>query len=856
MAAAPTKTAPKPTAAPPAKTRPAVTPAKAPAVQVAHKSGLVKVPQAVAATYDKDYVQLQKDIDALERSVGLMTTGLVQEGFVKNAIHTGVLNYDFVVGGGAAPACMTVIPGLSGSGKSTVVDNLAALCCFQDIPVFWYDAEAALDPSYVSRIFARYGLNLHDLMGRRDAKGNWEVYPRIRYSNDSGGERIFKMMAGVCDLLPKIKRGMDGHWYRQVLVKGQQPKWEEDPRQGKPQYLFIVDSWPALLPEARENNSDASPMASQARMISAYMNIIKSPIAMTNSVLYSVNQIRTKPGVVMGCLHADTVIPLVDGRNFTIREIVDEQIEGQVWSFNESTKAIEPKNITGWHDNGLVETADDWITVKGQAVDTTNGAVSFTVTPDHEVKIGSGSRWKPAKSVKVGDKLLTKRVCKLNGTLLEFMLGKFVGDISLYADKRAGNAQFKLANSEQPDYLVWTAKKLSAHYTSRIYIDKRGFTVHAFAASSELRIWHEKLQARRSFRAVSSQFTALSLAVWYMDDGCLIEKTPNCHRATVSFKRFRNNPVEAKAVSDMLFRFGIEHTISPDSTHASITVAGARTLCALIAEYVPEFMQYKLVPEFRGRYREFDLRSTPTYETVEVRVLAVTRGNRKKFAARRKFDITVEDNHNYMAGNTTNGVIVHNSPEYEPAGAALEFYADVRTQLRKVAPSTIKAGTGQYTEEPSWHGNGVDKYVYARIKNTKNKKFTPFRESTIRIAFERDGGPGDGICRTWDVMQFLLATGQAVARNGRLEINLMPSVAKGKAPPIPHGTLFTKPKFKHLVEAPQNKDGLYQHCLRQIRSGYAFEIERTAVRALITHDSKAETAAAADGFGDDDGLEA
>lgn len=496
MAAAPTKTAPKPTAAPPAKTRPAVTPAKAPAVQVAHKSGLVKVPQAIVATYDKDYVQLQKDIDALERSVGLMTTGLVQEGFVKNAIHTGVLNYDFVVGGGAAPACMTVIPGLSGSGKSTVVDNLAALCCFQDIPVFWYDAEAALDPSYVSRIFARYGLNLHDLMGRRDAKGNWEVYPRIRYSNDSGGERIFKMMAGVCDLLPKIKRGMDGHWYRQVLVKGQQPKWEEDPRQGKPQYLFIVDSWPALLPEARENNSDASPMASQARMISAYMNIIKSPIAMTNSVLYSVNQIRTRPGVTMG------------------------------------------------------------------------------------------------------------------------------------------------------------------------------------------------------------------------------------------------------------------------------------------------------------------------------------------------------------------------NPEYEPAGAALEFYADVRTQLRKVAPSTIKAGTGQYTEEPSWHGNGVDKYVYARIKNTKNKKFTPFRESTIRIAFERDGGPGDGICRTWDVMQFLLATGQAVARNGRLEINLMPSVAKGKAPPIPHGTLFTKPKFKHLVEAPQNKDGLYQHCLRQIRSGYAFEIERTAVRALITHDSKAETAAAADGFGDDDGLEA
>lgn len=658
MAAAPTKTAPKTTSAPPAKTRPAVAVAQAPAVQAPSKTGKIKVPQAVIATYDKDYIQLQKDIDALERSVGLMTTGLVQEGFVKNAIHTGVLNYDFVVGGGAAPACMTVIPGLSGSGKSTVVDNLAALCCFQDIPVFWYDAEAALDPSYVSRIFARYGLNLHDLMGRRDAKGNWEVYPRIRYSNDAGGERIFKMMAGICDLLPKIRRGMDGGWYRQVLVKGQPPKWEEDPRQGKPQYLFIVDSWPALLPEARENNMDASPMAAQARMISAYMNFIKSPIAMTNSVLYSVNQIRTRPGVTMGCLHADTVIPFVDGSSFTIQQIVDEQIQGQVWSLNETTGVIEPKSITGWHDNGLVDSASEWVHV---TTCTDDGAIStFVVTPDHEVKDFHGG-WKAAKDLVACDCLVTRR-------------------------------------NEGP----------------KSEVDK----------------------------------------------------------------------VDA------------------------------------------------------------------------VQVVRVERGTPLFFEKRRKFDITVEDNHNYIVGAWNNGVVVHNSPEYEPAGAALEFYADVRTQLRKVAPSTIKAGTGQYTEEPSWHGNGVDKYVYAKIKNTKNKKFTPFRESTIRIAFERDGGPGDGICRTWDVMQFLLATGQAVSKNGRLELNILPSVAKGKAPPIPHGTLFTRAKFKHLVEAPQNKDGLYQHCLRQIRSGYAFEVERSAVRALITHDNRAENADAVDGFGDTEGLDA
>lgn len=480
--AAPAKPAPaKPVPAPvknPVKTPARATPVlvgTVPAVKTDSKTGKVKSP------FDDRYLAMQNEIDSIEKSVGIETTSLIQSGYVQNAIHTGVLMYDFVTGGGAAPGRLSILPGLEGSGKSTIVDNLAAVCALQQIPIFWFDAEGALDANYVGRIFARYGLKLPDLMGVRDPKtGKWLLPPMLRYSQESIGDKVFKTIAHICSYLPMVKQRADGVWFRMNCVKGRPNSWVEDERQGKPQFLFIVDSWPALLPESRAENVDSSPMAANARMIAANMPLIKAPIAAKNCALFSVNQIRMRPGVTMG------------------------------------------------------------------------------------------------------------------------------------------------------------------------------------------------------------------------------------------------------------------------------------------------------------------------------------------------------------------------NPQYEPCGTALGFFSDVRTQIMKVAPSTIKAGTGQFTEEPNINGAGVDKYVYAKLKNTKNKAFTPYREGSIRIRFEQDGGPGDGICRVWDTTQFLLATGQAIPRVGqKLEMHLRPVRENGRAHNLfEEGQVVSRGQFKQIIEAPQYKDSVYQHCLQQIRSGYAFDIERAAVKRLIASSAK------------------
>jgi len=605
-----------------------------------------------------DVFDISDMFDTEEKAVKMISLGVKSSVNIKECISSSMLTLDLSIGGGLQRGRVYEIVGPEHGGKTTMLYGCFANA-MKKIPNsmkgIFLDIEGLVDPAWFGNIVGERDMD--SVFGRKDEDTNkWIEKPQIRYYKPAFGEQGLRFVRRVLKRLPdkvlmgktwyymwspvtpKIAKKTGGYTLAELrsllkdkFIKKYLTKYGNfyvpiPNNYGGPEMLIGIDSWAAMTPQAVAED-DSNALGGPARMFGKYLNDIKSLVSSKGCTLVGINQVREKP-MAWGCVHADTVIPFVDGSSYNMREVVENKIEGEVFSFNQETKKIEPKKIVDWHYNGKIDKKEDWISFKTKAVDTKNGVIGFTITPGHKILIHKNKKykWIEAKNAKIGDMLVTKFENKINGTIIDFEL------------------------------------------------DNKVLLKNAFVEITDIVI-----------------------------------------------------------------------------------------------------------------------------------------GSNRKFGQKGKYDISIEDNKNYLVGNVDNGIIIHNSPEYSPGGNTLKHMGDCRIRIQGVANQN---GKGAIEEEDE------DEYRHFKIKIIKNKLYIPFKETTGRWWTSHGGKTGFGVCPVWDCLNYLKMTGQFRGKKKGFNI-VMPEktkVARGLAKKV-----FTYDTFKEHILNPK-KHNLRLMCEKQMSKGIGMKL--------------------------------
>lgn len=604
-----------------------------------------------------------KEVEKMFGQGSVMTLG-EQPKVDVDPISTGSMLIDDCLGiGGIPKGRITEIYGVESSGKSTLCLQLCRECQKQGGSVAYIDSEHSMNPEYAKHI----GVDVEGLV----------------FAQPNSGEEALE----IAEVLTK-SGGFD---------------------------LIIIDSVAALTPQAElDGEMGDQNIGLLSRLMSKAMRKLAAPANKNNCAIVFINQIREKIGVMYGCLNGHTLVNFVDGRSIPIKEVVEKQISGDVWAYDEKNHKFVPSSIIDWHINGEVQTQKDYIHFETESSLTKANRYGFTVTPDHKILTKDG--WKEAKNVSLNEEILSKNTYVINNTLADFMWGTFIGDCCI--QKRTDTSAFlKIQDNNNREYMEWKAKKIGEFIPLKKKLHKKNFYKYVSTCSKELAEIKDELRQRDPESMLRNHYSDLGLAVWYMDDGCLKEE----RKAIISIKRFKYQKKKLDTIASLLEeKTGIHVHVNYKDGSLFFSKENMEKLLKRIYTYVPSCMQYKLTKDLQGQYKEFKLTSEKEEKEAYVKVLTKRNASKRQMRNRKKYDISIKDYHNYMVGGKECGIIVHNSPETTPGGRALKFYSSVRIEMRKGEP--IKKGSEVL-------GNK------AKVKIVKNKVAVPFKSCEVDLIY-------------------------------------------------------------------------------------------------------------------------
>lgn len=368
------------------------------------------------------------------------------------------------------------------------------------------------------------------------------------------------------------------------------------------------------------------------------------------------------------CLTYNSRVMLADGSWKYIGEIVSKRLQIDVLSWNRETGEVEPKKVTGW---ARYKSSGHVFRISVSGARNRERMRQFRCTENHKIFMADGSE-KLAKDILVGDEVMV-RGRFLTSLQRSFLLGSLLGDCSV--SKTSGGKVAKFVHGgKQLRYLEF--KRRLFPDSGQIYEApsgyKKGGVVYGFSTPriddlDQIR----RMAYPEGKKAVCDEWLGqvdeVGLAAWYMDDGHIDERVSNYVKKdgvrgtlTHPFVVYLHTEGFDIASCEMLAswfgtRWRIRVAVSFNKGRPRICINGeqAEKFLKIVAPFVGHGLEYKIPESMRLPLLEWPEQSyleTGSFPVVE-----------KEWEPYRKYgyvyDIEVEDNHDYFAGN----VLVSNS---------------------------------------------------------------------------------------------------------------------------------------------------------------------------------------------------
>lgn len=368
------------------------------------------------------------------------------------------------------------------------------------------------------------------------------------------------------------------------------------------------------------------------------------------------------------CVVGDTKILTIDGKR-RIADIVNKQDNTLVWSYDYEQNKFELKKVVGFQKydpEELIKIKYKKSIYARPTEHSSRSVNSIICTKDHKLMTNNG--YKKAIDINNSDKLMMMKKCYTND-VLQFIYGTLLGDSNVAFDRRNGSTQTRIKichSKKQYEYLLEKLRILNS--TSKIQSSMSGFlggektfmtTLDVDETISQTLVNDGCIQDRKFY--VTKQFcdrlTIPSLAWWFLDDGSLRHRehdgTPRISFSTYAFdeyevdllidvlKRYGFNPTKVKSLNKKKTEYWFVIDLSKDDSIRFIE---------MIKDYVPPCMQYKLFCDTKCDYKLTDYHVEKQYQLMPIEIISIERYDKKRSV----YDITVEDNHNFIANDILN----------------------------------------------------------------------------------------------------------------------------------------------------------------------------------------------------------